>query len=55
MLASELAISTLHPDFNRTLIRYTTNDIEKEIQQIRETDSNMKSLLENVDIAGFDL
>lgn len=49
MNPSELAISTVHPDYNRTLIRYTTEDIEREIQEIRRIDSNMKELLEDID------
>lgn len=55
MNPSELAISTLHPDYNRTLIRYTTKDIEREIDQIRKVDSDFSSLLQGIDIAGFDL
>ena len=49
MNPSELAISTVHPDYNRTLIRYTTEDIEREINEIRRIDSNMKELLEDID------
>ena len=49
MNPKELAISTVHPDYNRTLIRYTTDDIEREIQEIRRIDSNMKELLEGID------
>ena len=40
MDAPELGISALHPEFNRTLIRYTTNDIIKEIEEIRRIDSD---------------
>ena len=49
MNPKELAISTVHPDFNRTLIRYTAEDIENEINEIRRIDSNMKELLEDID------
>ena len=51
----ELGISALHPEFNRTLIRYTTNDIIKEIEEIRRIDSDKSELLKDTDIAGFDL
>ena len=54
MNPSELAISTVHPDYNRTLIRYTTEDMEREIQEIRRIDSNMKELLDDVD-TNYDL
>ena len=49
MNPKELAISTVHPDYNRTLIRYTTEDIENEINEIRRIDSNMKELLDDID------
>ena len=49
MNPKELAISTVHPDFNRTLIRYTAEDIENEINEIRRIDSNMKELLDDID------
>ena len=54
MNPSELAISTIHPDYNRTLIRYTTEDIERDINEIRRIDSNMKELLEDIDTS-YDL
>lgn len=41
----ELGVSTLHPEFNRTLIRYTSNDIIKEIEEIRKIDSDKSELL----------
>lgn len=51
----ELKISTLHPDFNRTLLRYTAKDMESEIAEIRRIDSNLNSLLKDVDIAGYEI
>jgi DNA gyrase subunit B len=51
----ELKESTLHPSFDRTLIRYTSDDIEKEINRIREIESDKGILLKNVDIAGYEL
>lgn len=55
MNPSELQESTLHPDYNRHLIRFTTDNIKKEIQAIREIESNKSLLLKGVDIAGYDL
>lgn len=55
MKPRELAVSTLDPAYNRTLIRYTANDIEQEIARIRQIDSNMKDLLDDVDVASFDI
>lgn len=55
MRPAQLAVSTLLPEYNRTLIRYTSENIAKEIEDIRRTDSNYTSLLQGVDIAGFDL
>ena len=50
MLASELAISTLHPDFNRTLIRYTLEDVKEEIGIIRSYESDFSQLFKYVGI-----
>lgn len=55
MNSFQLKESTLHPSFDRTLIRYTTNDIEKEIERIREIESDKGILLKDVDIAGYEL
>lgn len=49
MDAPELGISALHPEFNRTLIRYTTNDIIKEIEEIRRIDSDKSELLKDIE------
>jgi DNA gyrase/topoisomerase IV subunit B len=55
MNAKQLKESTLHPDSNRTLLRYTTSNIKKEIEEIREIECNKSLLLKGVDIAAFDL
>jgi DNA gyrase subunit B len=51
----QLMESTLHPDYNRTLLRYTADNIKKEIEEIREVEFNKGLLLKGVNIAGFDL
>ncbi len=52
----ELKISTVHPDYNRTLLQYTPENMEAEIDAIRKMDSDLKGLLDEVeDIAGYDL
>lgn len=51
----ELGVSALHPEFNRTLIRYTTTDIVKEIEEIRRIDSDKSELLKDTEPSGFDL
>jgi DNA gyrase subunit B len=55
MSAYELKISTLHPKYDRTLIRYTTDNIEKELEEIREIESNKSLLLKGINIAKFEL
>lgn len=45
MADAELAESTLHPDMNRTLIRYTLEDAKDTIEAIREYESDMKKIL----------
>lgn len=44
----ELAESTLYPGSDRTLIRYTLDDIKEEIEAVREYESNPKKILELV-------
>ena len=44
-----LSESTIHPDGNRTLIRYTIDDIKEEIQAIRTYETNTKLFLAEVD------
>lgn len=55
MDAWQLMESTLHPDYNRTLMQVTAADIDKEIQAIRNYDSNKKAILDMVDFSGYDL
>lgn len=54
MNSVELMISTIHPDYNRTLLQYTAENMEEEIEKIRKVDSDFKQLLEGVDIAGYE-
>jgi DNA gyrase/topoisomerase IV subunit B len=51
----QLRESTLHPDYDRVLLRYTTEDIKREIEEIREVECNKALLLKDADIAGFEL
>ena len=44
----QLRESTVHPDYNRTLIRYTVDDIKKEINEIRKIESDFSILLNDV-------
>ena len=46
MNEEQLQETTLHPDMNRTLIRYTSADIIREIEQIRFIESNKNQLLD---------
>ena len=46
MNEEQLQETTLHPDMNRTLIRYTSADIMREIEQIRFIESNKNQLLD---------
>lgn len=48
MNAAQLKESALHPDGDRTLIRYTFDDIKKEIETIRYIESNKHLLLQDV-------
>ena len=47
---NELAESTLYPGSNRTLIRYTIDDIAQTTKIIREYESNTKKILQHVDL-----
>ena len=49
----DLKISTLHPDYNRTLIQITVEDIEQEIKAIRDINSNMKLLVKEIDFGSY--
>ena len=48
MGAQKLRESVLHPDFNRTLIRITIDDIKEEIDSIRVYESDKKLLLKKI-------
>ena len=45
MDSDELAESTLYPGSDRTLVRYTLEDIKEEIEAVREYESNPKKIL----------
>ena len=45
----ELAESTLYPGSDRTLVRYTLEDVKEEIEAVREYESNPKKILGLVD------
>ena len=51
----ELMESTLHPDYNRTLMRVTCEDIDREIKAIRNYNSNKRALVDMVDFSGYEL
>ena len=53
MNAIQLMQSTLHPDYNRTLMQVTVEDIDSEIQAIREINSNMKLLVKEIDFSAY--
>lgn len=55
MNSVELMVSTINPKYNRTLLKYTTEDMEREINEIRRIDSNFKELLDDVDVANFEI
>ena len=55
MQPEQLAESTLYPGSNRTLIRYTVENIKKEIEQIRYIDSNRNTLLKDVVVTKEDV
>ena len=48
MSKTQLAESTMHPDMDRTLIRYTINDVKETTKVIREFESNTKKILGEV-------
>lgn len=55
MNPSELAESTLLPTTNRTLIRYTMEEVQEQISRIRYINSHKDSLLKNVKIRAEDI
>ena len=54
MLDQELFDSTMDPS-NRLLIRYSMEDVKKDIEQMRYINSNKIELLENAKVTRFDL
>lgn len=51
----QLAVSALHPDGDRTLVRYTIDSAKEEIETFRRIDSNMASLLRDLKITKADI
>lgn len=51
----QLAISALHPDGDRTLIRYTIESAKEEVEMFRRIDNSMASLLREVKITKADI
>lgn len=52
---AQLGESALHPDGDRTLIRYTLESAKEEIETLRRIDSSMASLLREVKITKADI
>ena len=48
MNADQLKYSTLHPDFDRHLIRYTIDDIKAELKEIKAIESDFSVLLRDI-------
>ena len=55
MDVEQLADSTMHPDGNRTLVRYTFEDAKKEIEQIKYIQSNKDQLLSKINVSRYEL
>ena len=49
----EIGISTLSPE-NRKMLRYTAQDINKEIEEMRKVNDKKFTLIEGVDISTFE-
>ena len=52
---NQLKLSTLHPDSDRTLIRYTVEDAKAEIEKIKYFDKNKYELIKDKTISKMDL
>ena len=52
MSVNDVAVSMIKPD-QRTLLRLTSDDIKKDIQSIREVQSDLSSLLKDVDMSKY--
>lgn len=48
MNAEQLKMSTLHPDYDRVLLRYTVEDIKREMNEIRQIESDFSILLRDI-------
>lgn len=55
MNGEQLKESTLHPDSNRTLIRYTVEDVKAEIEAIKALETDKSVLLKDIKITKYDL
>ena len=53
MNAKEIGISTLDPN-NRILLRYTTEDIDREIEEMRRVNDDKYSLIKDIDISQYE-
>ena len=48
MTAEQLKYSTLHPDYDRVLLRYTIEDIKAELKEIKQIESDFSILLRDI-------
>lgn len=55
MDGDQLGESTLHPDGQRTLIRYTVESAEKELNRMAYLESNKNELLKDIKVNKIDL
>lgn len=55
MNPEQLAESTLHTQSNRTLMRYSIDDVKKEIEAIRLIESDKSVLLKDIKVTKFDI
>lgn len=55
MNGEQLAESTLHPDSNRTLMRYTIEDVKAEIDAIKAIESDKSILLKDIKVTKSDI
>lgn len=55
MNPDQLRVSTIHPDSNRVLMRYTIKDMEEDIIKMREIESNRKKLIEDITVSRHEI
>ena len=55
MPVKDLKYSTLHPDGERTLLRITVEDINRQIEEIRAVQSDISGLLKTIDMAEYNI